>query len=246
MILTNKYNLPEAFVNSVKNHEHKGGWISASQMTKTIRQFYIIKRHEPEIIKDVSELVWSAFGTAFHLLMENNSKNGMTEKYLEYETQGITLTGTTDLYNEGKRKVTDYKTASVWKIVYGDHLDWEVHLNTYAFLLRKYTEVIEEIEVCAFLRDWIKTKADGKNYPPVQIVTVPLKLWSFQEQDEKINKKIEVLLKHKDTTDDNLPACPDNKLWKGKDGLYRACGYCDGRQFCLQYEELKKQNLIKE
>ncbi len=216
MTLTNKYNLPESLLNAVQNHEHKGGFLSASQTTKSPRQFWLNKRHHNEIVEDASERIWALLGTACHHVFEKNTTVGIPEKYLETTILDKTISGTADLYNDGK--ITDYKTTSVWSIIYMSNMsDWEKQLNTYAYLYRMSGYAVNEIEVVAILRDWQKSKAHEENYPNIQIATVKINLWTLEQQENYLIKCMISLIKNENIEDDKLPLCTNEQLWKDKD-----------------------------
>jgi len=216
MTITNKYNLPESLVNACKSHVHKGGFLSASQTTKSVRQFWLSKRHAEEITEDVSDRIWAMFGTAVHHVFEKNTDQGIAEKYLETEILGKKVSGTSDLYNAGK--ITDYKTVSVWSIIYMSSLEeWTKQLNVYAYLYRKAGYEVNEIEIVALMRDWQKSKAHEDNYPDIQIKTIPIDLWTIDEQYDYISKCVDLLICHNHTNDNDLPFCNKSELWQDDD-----------------------------
>jgi len=216
MTLTNKYNLPESLVNACQSHVHKGGFLSASQTTKSVRQFWLKQRHADEITEDVSDRIWAMFGTAVHHVFEKNTENGIAEKYLETEILGKKVSGTSDLYQDGK--ITDYKTVSVWSIIYMSSLEeWTKQLNVYAYLYRKAGYEVNAIEIVALMRDWQKSKAHEDNYPPIQIKTIPIELWSDIEQELYLKQIVQRLIDHSTTQDDDLPLCTKEELWQDDD-----------------------------
>jgi len=214
--LTNKHNLPQSLINAVERHEHKGGFLSASQTTKSARQFWLKKRHAAEIIEDVSDRIWAIFGTAVHYVFEENTKSGIAEQYLESKILDRTITGTPDHYENGTIK--DYKTVSVWSIIYKSSVkEWERQLNTYAYLLRVTGHVVNKLEVVALMRDWQRSKAGEDNYPPIQIQVIPVILWTFNEQERYLKACIRILNNAESLKDDELPLCTREELWQDND-----------------------------
>ena len=74
--------------------------------------------------------------------------------------------------------------------------EWEEQLNVLNFLCRKNPDKINNISVnsmfiLAILRDWSKLKVmQSDNYPKKQIVKIPIRLWSEEEQEHFIRERI--------------------------------------------------------
>ena len=80
MNITNKYNLPDAFVRAITQKESGRvgtGYASATELLKPIRQFWLTKRHFDELEVDASDQVWSLFGSAIHNILQQ----GESDKY---------------------------------------------------------------------------------------------------------------------------------------------------------------------
>lgn len=220
MKITNNLNLPDPIINAIKKHEHTGGFISASQFNSSVRQFWLKKRHEDEIVKDASDMIWALFGTAFHKVLEDGVDGGVDgglgEKSLHAVVEMADVTGTCDYYHGGI--VTDYKTISAWSIVYDSHReDWEKQLNVYAWLYKKNGYEVKKLQVVGFLRDWSKGKANDPSYPQQQVVVIPVELWTEKKQEEFVGDTVRTMLSYQDTLDDKLPECTPEELWKTDD-----------------------------
>ena len=65
MIITNKYNLPQTFVNVLKRPSYSKGKanISATELISSPRIVQLRKLHAEQIEQDVSEMVWSIFAS---------------------------------------------------------------------------------------------------------------------------------------------------------------------------------------
>jgi len=217
MKITNNLNLPDPVIAAIEKHEHSGGFISASQFTKSARQFWLEKRHSGEVVKDASDMIWSLFGTAFHKVLEDGTADGLSEHSLAFEViDDITVSGTCDFYKDGK--ITDYKTISVWSVIYDSHRkDWETQLNVYAWLLRNAGLPVFSIEIVGFLRDWSKGKANDPSYPQAQVVVIPIILWDFEVQEKFVCDHVNNLLKYRDVSDEDLPECTPEERWATPD-----------------------------
>lgn len=219
MILTNKYALPETIVNAVKAHEHKQGTYSVTELLKPPRIVHLSRRHFDEMEEDVSDRIWALLGTSVHSILEKGEgKMQFSEQYLTKYVESVELTGTADLFDAETGILTDYKVTSVWSVIYGDRIkEWEQQLNIYAWLYRCYSFKVREIQVVAILRDWQKSKVGDDNYPFINVVTVPLNLWSKNEQEEFITGRIRMMEHSKDLEDSELPFCTAEERWAKSD-----------------------------
>lgn len=220
MKITNNYNLPNPVYNAICRDNHKSGDYSASMLYKSPRQVIIAKRHYEEIEKDASEMIWALFGTALHKIIEQGTtENEIAEEYMATSILGKSLTGSCDLLTalEDGYKVSDYKTLSVYSIIYMSSMeDWTKQLNTYAFLFGRYGFDIKALEIVAFMRDWMASIAKfDPNYPQCQVQTIKIPIWSHEEQKKYIEDRIRLFesydIAHKD---DQLPECTQAELWQ--------------------------------
>lgn len=232
MTITNIYNVPETVVRALDWHTHRKAFLSASETSLSPRQFWLKERHKGEVVEDVSERIWALLGTAVHYILEKGSdKQELSEEYLTTEIAGETVSGITDLYNDGK--ISDYKITSVWAYIYRDKpgsMDsYTTQLNTDAYLYRKAAFEVNELEIVMILRDWQKRDAVKENYPNVQIQVVPIPLWSMEEQERFLADKVNLFKSFQETPDDALPECSEAERWYSgtefkvyKKGLKRA------------------------
>lgn len=71
MKVTNKLNLPAAFVNAVSTTRHNApGCFSATTLKKGAKEIILTDRHFDEITVDAADSVWAVWGTAVHKLMQ--------------------------------------------------------------------------------------------------------------------------------------------------------------------------------
>ena len=174
MIITNKLGLPQPFVSAVeKDYEYKEKRYSVTSLLKGTREAILQRRHDDEIEADVSDMVWAIFGTATHSILESaqESASQLKENKVEWELpNGYTLSGVFDLYDDETKTVTDYKTASVWKVKFGcgpdwkpkggaaEFEDWRTQTLIYCLMLRKIGFDARRGQVVALLKDHSKTK----------------------------------------------------------------------------------------
>lgn len=141
-----------------------------------------------------SDLVWSTFGTAYHLMLETKDHKGITEEkmLLYYSWSGNELHrthpddaaphekvwaigGISDHYEPSNGgTLTNYKVTSTYKAKMahaaketGDYtpiIDWVMNENFYAYMWREHGLPVNRLQICMFLRDWSAREAEQKTY----------------------------------------------------------------------------------
>lgn len=221
MQVTNKYNLPQAFVDLVANSQFgfKDKCFSATALVNPTQLTILTKQHFDDIVVDASERVNTVLGTATHSLLEKMDKTGMAEIYLKEPIKdGYFLTGKCDLYDEANTTLVDYKTATCWKIIYKDFKDWRTQGLIYAWLLTKRGNLVTKLKFHAILKDWTareKRLADFKGdfYPDSAVWT-----WEYDvttqdliEIEQFIYNKFDELIAADNGGE--LPPCSNEDTW---------------------------------
>lgn len=224
MIITNELNLPQAFVQMAQRDEYEtaNNEYRVTSLLKGIRETELERRHSREIKRDVSDMVWLLFGTATHSILERQKEGDreIKETRLKMEMDGIVLSGQFDLYNEEEERITDYKTASVWKIIYGNYEDWRRQLLIYAYMLRDAGFPVKRGRVVAFLKNHSKRDAKVKaEYPklPVQPVDFTFSERDFQEIEVWLKERIAQVKRARELPDDRLPLCTQEERFNSGD-----------------------------
>lgn len=241
MIITNEMGLPESFVNFVSNARHnETGTISATTMLKGEKEIVLTDRHFDEITVDVSDMVWATFGSAFHLLMEHQEDDSFKEERFEVPVGKFTVTGKVDRYDLEREILEDWKTASVWKVIYGDFADWKEQGLTYAWLLKQNGLTVKKCRFVALLKDHSKTEAKRKaDYPQK-----PVYVYEFEVTDEelaavenRIVSKVAKVASAYELEDDKIAPCTAEERWATadkyavmKDGRKTALKVCDTKE----------------
>jgi len=223
MILTNKHNLPQTFVNVLRRPTYSKGKanISVTELISSPRIVQLRKMHAEEIEQDVSDMVWSIFGTAIHGVLEHGrDKNHLVEERLHTEVDGWSISGAIDLQivnEDGTITVNDYKTVGAWSVM-NEKIDWELQLNIYAWLVRKVKEAnVSGLEIVAIIRDWSRRDAAIKaSYPDAPVKVIPIRLWSYEEQQDFVEGRVSM---HSNAlfdmeTGDELPHCTPSEMWE--------------------------------
>lgn len=247
MIITNKHNLPQTFVNIMKRPTYSKGKanISATELINSPRIVQLRKMHEDKLESDVSDMVWSIFGTAIHGVLEHGKdENHLIEERLHANIDGWSISGAIDLQitnEDGTVTINDYKTTGAWAVM-NEKADWEYQLNIYAWLVEKVKgDKVSKLEIVAIIRDWSRRDAAIKaNYPDAPIKVIPIQLWPMEERENFIKARIK---EHSNAafdleTGDDLPLCTPDQMWE-KPTTYavRKTGNVKARNVCATEEE---------
>ena len=169
MIITNKLNLPEPLVDMAqRDYIFEPNEYRVTSLLKGIRETILERRHFNEIEQDVSDMIWLLFGTAVHNVLESHQEgeHEFKEERIKIPIGDYILSGQFDLYNAKTKTITDYKTCSIWKVIFGDYQDWRKQLLIYAYMLQHIGFPVEKAEVIALMKDHSKTQAKRKaDYP---------------------------------------------------------------------------------
>lgn len=214
MKLTNRANLPEAFVRAVSNEQYSKGDadISVTGLLKPPKAAELERQHWDELEEDVSDRVWALLGQVTHTILERANMTAVAERRLSIEVEGWKVSGGMDLYSDGGI-LTDYKLTSVWKLVKGDVDDWERQLNLYAVILRANGIEPKQVQIVAILRDWSKNEAKrDEKYPQAQVVNVPIRLWPAERAEAYMRER--VILHRQARLTGVLPDCTPADRWE--------------------------------
>lgn len=227
MILTNNLNLPQPFVDAATNdHEYTEGRYSVTELLGGTCEAILKRRHSDELTDDVADRVWAIFGSAVHEILRSadESESQLKENWIECQLDGIlsgySLSGIFDLYDDSTGTVTDYKTASVWKVQFGDFDEWRKQTLAYCWLLQRIGFNARTGRIVVLLKDHSIRKArTEKNYPKHPVVTLE---WRFSNEDfDNIEQEIiEWFLEvaHEETVPDEcLEPCTDEQRWHKPD-----------------------------
>ena len=249
MKITNKLNLPQPFVDAATSeYTYTPKRYSVTSLTKGVREAILQHRHNDEVEQDAADMVWLVFGKAVHTILENAADTpGLeVEGRLEKDMgDGYTLSGIFDLYNPHTKTVSDWKTASTWKVIFNDWTDYEKQLAIYAWLLNESGKPCTRGEIVAILKDHSKTEASRKSdYPQL-----PVHVQAFDFTPEYLEKVAEMVrenfeaIKYAETLEDfDLPMCSEEERWHKPDkwavkkpGVKKAVRLLDSREEAQAY-----------
>jgi len=222
MKLTNKFNIPQTFVNVLERPTYSKGkaHLSATQLINSPKIVALSRKFEDELEQDVSDMVWSIFGTAVHGVLEHGKdENHIVEERLHAEIEGWKISGAVDLQIAGPDgiDIRDYKTVSVWSVM-NEKIEWEQQLNIYAWLVEKVKGVpVKSVGIVAIIRDWSRREAATKEgYPPAPIKEIPITLWPFEQRELFIKDRVHqhAVCEFELETLGDLPDCTPEEMWE--------------------------------
>ena len=217
MKVTNKLNMPAAFVNAVSTARHNAaGCFSATTLNKGAKEIILSDRHFDEITVDAADSVWAVWGTAVHALLESQPDNNFHEEYFKVPVSNSFVTGQVDSYDMENGVINDWKTASVWKVQFNDFSDWRRQGLTYAWLLQQSGLDVKKCRFVALLKDHSKTKAkNDSSYPqsPVFIYEFDVTAADMEETAARILAKVQEIESAYELDDDAIEPCSAEERW---------------------------------
>ena len=261
MIITNKLNMPDAFVKAIQNSRHNADkCLSATTLLKGTKEIILTDRHFDEITIDASDEVWAVFGTAVHSILEHQEDDAFKEESFSVDVLDYKVTGKVDRYDMKHETIEDWKTASVWKVIFQDFEDWKRQGLIYTWLLKQSGLNVRHIRFVALLKDFSKSEAKKKaDYPQS-----PVYVYEFDPTPEDMTS-IEVYIKDKvfdvsqnvEKADDDIPECSPDQRWATptkwavmKEGRKTAVKVCESEEeakaFIDDLEKEKDKHYVEE
>lgn len=247
MKLTNKFGLPEIVLRAMEksNKQYSKGTarLSVTQLIAPPQISVLKSLHYKEMEEDAADRFWSLLGSAVHHILEQGADTEVVEQRLHAVVNGWEISGAIDVQEEsdGVVSITDYKVTSAYKIMKGEHHDWECQQNIYAWLIKQNTgKDVVKIQICGVVRDWQKSNLGKEyNYPQTPIVLIDLPLWSNEQAESYITERVAL---HQEAElakrlGDPLPKCTPEEQWAiaskwalMKDGGKRAVKLCNSEE----------------
>ena len=216
MKITNNLNLPDMLQRAVeKEYVYRDKRYSITSLLEPDRALMLKRRYNDKIEQDVSECIWMLFGTVTHYALETGielKENEYVEEHLEHTFEnGYTLSGIIDhVYDY----VDDYKTTSVWTVIYGSNNEhWKKQLQMGAYLhYKEHGNWINKGRIIAILKDWNKNDAKFKaDYPNLPIEVIEFDLGTPEEIEQWIIDRFNHIAKLEKMYDEELPLCSDEE-----------------------------------
>jgi hypothetical protein len=205
-----------------------GNDYSCTELLKPPKIVQLEKRHMEEIKarpltdQEILGILKAYQGTAIHSALQkslyyyvqkNQKKGYLVERKLWEKILDRKIVGKFDLWLNGA--LYDWKTTSVWKVIFGQDKEYEEQLNIYAYLLRINNVKVNIMYIIFWLTDWDKNRArQGGDYPEMQLIQKRIKnLWDMKTQLEFLEYRIQLQIDAEDLPDEELPDCTEEDYW---------------------------------
>ena len=152
--------------------------------------------------------------------------------------------------------IEDWKTASVWKVIYHDFEDWRKQGLIYAYLLRQNGLNVRHIRFIALLKDFSATEAKrNSDYPqaPVYIFEYDVNDSELESVETYIKAKVLDVAEQSKLTDDEIKECSLSERWatatkyavmkEGRKTALKVCSTEDEAQKFIDDTEKDKDKL---
>ena len=221
MNITNKFNLPQPFVDLVSGDTYSKGEsdITTTGLAQPPKIAELTRRHGGEITMDASEKVWTMMGTANHYVLEQialrNSERYVTEQRFYLDIDGVKLGGQIDLFDRETETLWDYKVSSVYKAMSDDKLEWTKQANVNKLLCEHNGFHPKKLAILLVMKDWKRKEAEFKaDYPKCAIQEIPIPIWREEETLAYIKSRINLHNAAKlIEEDDAIPVCTEEERW---------------------------------
>ena len=222
MHLTNRFNLPEVFVNLTKRSTYSKGraHLSVTELLNSPQIVQLKRKHWDDLEEDVADKIFALFGTAMHSILEHGKTEGtIVEERIHTTVDGWNISGAIDLQEISDQgiSVKDYKTTGAWAAMQ-EKAEWEQQLNIYAYLVEAVKGApVTDLGIVAIIRDWNKRESQTKeNYPEAPIKVIPITLWSFAEREQFIKDRITLHSNAHLSTEigEGYTPCTPSEMWE--------------------------------
>lgn len=222
MKLTNKFNLPDTFINVIQRPSYSRGnsEISVTEILSPPQLVLLRRRHADDIEIDAADQVWSLFGSAVHNILEHGKdEHHVVEERLFTTFESWRISGAIDLQTfqpDGSVVISDYKVTSAWA-VQQEKTEWVDQLNMYAWLVERVKgHPVVGLQIIGIVRDWNRREAASKEgYPQAPIVTIDIPLWNFETRERFVADRLAL---HNEANfaavSGSMPECTAAEMWE--------------------------------
>ncbi len=221
MKITNYNKIPKPIERAIRQNWYSGAnaehFCSVTDLIKPTKLFVLERRHQDELTREASDLIWSLMGSAMHKVLEaSETGESLNEERLFATVSDKTISGGVDLYENGI--ISDFKFTSVWSYIYASgKKEWEEQLNCYAYLYQQAGFDVKKLQIIAVFRDWSAAKSKyEKNYPR-QIEIIPIRGWSMDRCENFIRERLAKIDLAMRLPNDAIKACKQRERWQDDD-----------------------------
>ncbi|MGY9013690.1 MAG: hypothetical protein ACKVG9_00075 [Rhodospirillales bacterium] len=265
MKITNNLGMPDPLAAAVTYFSQPRdrsdiGDFSITELLGPPQQHQLVLKHYDEIEEDVSDSVYALFGHGIHQLMELHSPSDvLVEKRLSVkmalpEMPAVKISGKFDLV-DNQKTIVDYKVSSIWEAVNGLKEERTQQLNCYDYLCYQNGIDVHQASVVMIFRDWSKMNVSREaSHPKRQVQIFPVTLWTREEQENFLLKRIRLHLEARTAAASNqdMAECTPAERW-ARPTLYavsrkdrqKAVRLCDSQEDAKAYIQTIKKDRDK-
>jgi len=221
MHLTNKFNLPQPWLDaaSYSNYQRGDADFTASELPLPERILSLRRSHKDEISEDASNCMWRLASSAKHVILQYAAQKNPDRYIVEHRFEGIMpggtkISGRIDLYDKEDHFLYDYKEISVFAfLMEKSHDDWNAQANVNRLLMAMNGIQVKGLKILAMLRDWRPREARFRkkpDYPACPVHVVELPMWAAGETQAYILERVK---KHRLAAQDP-PVCTKKERWQ--------------------------------
>jgi len=206
---------PSALRNLVTRDLHvQTGKYSVTGLITPPRLAQLRKRYDAQIELDPDDRIWMLFGTLVHKQLEEAAgKNALTEELLTVNVNGVKVSGSADVWEDGV--LCDFKTTSAYSVKSGLKPEWTKQLSMYALMYRNQGFTVRSAIITAILRDWSKTTAmRDASYPQKRVCIIDVPLMSNADTLAYMEERVAIHEAAESMADDELPKCTAEERWE--------------------------------
>lgn len=219
--LTNKLNLPQAFVDAVAADTYDPGSsdITVTQLISPPRMVALRGKHREEITEDASDRVWNLMGQITHGILERANKIDLAETRLYVDVLGWKVGGQFDSLILENAQLNDWKVTTVWKFSKKDApppREYVEQLNILAFILSQNNIKVNSLRIVAILRDWSKPEAKrNADYPQTNVLSVDIPFWEEEVTRKFIEERVRLHQEARKLVEGGKepPLCTEEERW---------------------------------
>lgn len=250
MKYVNKHGAPGAWFRAVVNDPYsRGDTYSPSMLNAPARATALLEQN-PDLEVDVSSKVAATIGQGAHAILERAARPNIDlveiryQRTIQVDGQTYMVSAQLDLFETDTGDLSDWKTTKAYafhkKSGRGKKPEWESQLNVGRWVLGLCPDLppVKRLLIVGLLKDWDMRKAQSEaGYPETEIMVAEQKMWTLEETEAWIVKRIQAILAARK----ELPSCSPGETWGGN-----RCGrWCDANSVCSQYQETLKTGILK-
>lgn len=217
-MLTNRLGLPSPIAVACEkaDDDYDRGpdtWRTVTELIGPARIAVLMHRHpDKRTVDDVSDSLWRLQGKWLHRLLHEANQDGLAEQRRTMIYRGKVISGQFDHHELRDGTLTDYKSTSVWSLIFKDKLmDWEAQLNLYAWLQECHGVEVTRVQVAAMLDGWSRAESKRRqDYPAAKIVVVPLQRWDTATTLDYLDRRIAL----HEAAEQELPHCTPSERFQ--------------------------------